>query len=73
MCVFEDVSSLKPGELRGRLPTDDACLEFPKETFRTTFTAVSLERCVPFAVVARGNKGGAATLRPTPYRDCAPL
>jgi hypothetical protein len=42
-------------------------------TFRTTFTAISLERCVPFAVVARGSKGSVATLRPSPFRDCAPL
>ena len=42
-------------------------------TFTTTFTAVSLERCAPLAVVARGSKGSVATIRPSPFRDCSPL
>jgi hypothetical protein len=42
-------------------------------TFTTTFTAVELERCSPFVITARGSKGSAAVLRPSPLRDCAPI
>jgi hypothetical protein len=42
-------------------------------TFTTTFTAVTLERCTPFAITARGSRGSVAMLRPSPFRDCAPL
>ena len=42
-------------------------------TFTTTFTAVSLERCAPYFVTARGSRGSIATLRRSPFRDCSPL
>jgi hypothetical protein len=42
-------------------------------TFTTIFTAVSLERCAPFVVTARGSRGSTATLRPSVFRDCAPV
>jgi hypothetical protein len=42
-------------------------------SFTTTFTAVKLERCTPYLVTARGSRGSIATLRRSPFRDCAPL
>jgi hypothetical protein len=42
-------------------------------TFTTTFTAVSLGHCAPFFVTARGSRGSIATLRRSPFQDCAPL
>jgi hypothetical protein len=42
-------------------------------TFTTVFTAVSLERCSPYFVTARGSRGSIATLRLSPFRGCAPL
>ena len=42
-------------------------------TFTTTFTAVSLERCAPYFVTARGSRGSTATLRRSPFQDCSPL
>ncbi len=42
-------------------------------TFTTTFTAVVLERCSPFAITASGSRGSVATLRPRPFVDCNPF
>jgi len=42
-------------------------------SFTTTFTAVKLERCAPYFVTARGSRGSVATLRRSPFRDCASL
>jgi hypothetical protein len=42
-------------------------------SFTTTFTAVKLERCAPYLVTARGSRGSIATLRRSPFRDCAAL
>lgn len=42
-------------------------------SFTTTFTAVALGRCAPYFVTARGSRGSVATLRRSPFRDCAPL
>lgn len=42
-------------------------------SFTTTFTAVRLERCAPYFVTARGSRGSLASLRRSPFRDCAPL
>jgi hypothetical protein len=41
-------------------------------TFTTTFTAVTLERCTRYVVIARGSRGSSAMLRPI-FPDCAPL
>ena len=42
-------------------------------SFTTTFTAVTLERCAPYFVTARGARGSVAVLRSSPFRQCAPL
>lgn len=42
-------------------------------SFTTTFTAVSLERCAPYFVIARGSRGSTATLRRSPFQECSPL